>query len=61
MKLNNSVRFVLTEEDRRLLEAIAERNGESNLSLTLRQMIRETAKQNGVEIPNRQNEPVKTT
>lgn len=49
MNLTESVRFVLSEEDKFLLSSIAKQEGDSSMSATIRRWIRDAAKRNNIE------------
>lgn len=48
VRLNESIRFVTTAEDKRLLEAISAQDGDYNMSVTLRRLIRTEAKRRSI-------------
>lgn len=64
MNLTESIRFVATEQDRALLDRIAKQDGDSSMSATIRRLIRNEAKQRGIEVVEvgsqpADNQPVK--
>lgn len=50
MELTESIRFVATELDKTLLNAIARQDGDSSMSATIRRLIRNEAKRRGIQI-----------
>lgn len=56
-RLNESIRFVTTAEDKRLLEALSAQDGEYNMSVTLRRLIRSEAQRRGIDAPTVIEEP----
>lgn len=48
--LTETIRFVATERDRWLLEQLAQLDGDTSMSATLRKLIRREAKQRGLLI-----------
>lgn len=49
MNLTESVRFVLSEEDKFLLSTIAKQEGDSSMSATIRRWIRQEAERRGIK------------
>jgi len=45
------IRLVATEQDRRMLEQISQRNGDAGFSATVRRLIREEAGRLGIDQP----------
>jgi GAF domain-containing protein len=48
MELNKSVRFVVSERDRALLQTLAGQDGDASMSATLRRLIRAEAQRRGL-------------
>lgn len=49
MSLTESIRFVATGQDKALLDAIAEKDGNSSMSATIRRLIRNEAIRRGID------------
>lgn len=49
MELSESVRFVLSKEDKQLLSTIAKQDGQASMSAVIRRWIQTEAKQRGIE------------
>lgn len=49
MSLTESIRFIATEQDKALLDAIAEKDGNSSMSATIRRLIRDEAVRRGID------------
>ena len=50
MELTESIRFIATETDKTLLNAIARQDGDSSMSATIRRLIRNEAERRGIKI-----------
>jgi hypothetical protein len=57
VRLNESIRFVTTAEDKRLLETLSAQDGDYNMSVTLRRLIRSEAQRRGIDAPVVMDEP----
>lgn len=49
MHLTESFRFVLSEQDKAILEKIAVHDGDANMSATIRRLIRQEGERRGIE------------
>lgn len=49
MSLTESIRFIATEQDKALLDAIAEKDGHTSMSATIRRLIRDEAFRRGID------------
>lgn len=54
MELTESIRFIATELDKSLLNAIAKQDGDSGMSATIRRLIRQEAQRRGIEVETEQ-------
>lgn len=50
MELTESIRFIATELDKTLLEAIAKLDGDAGMSATIRRLIRNEAERRGIVV-----------
>ena len=50
MNLNESVRFVLTKQDKQILSELAKQDGQASMSAVIRRLIQLEAKERGIEV-----------
>lgn len=50
MNLTESIRFVATEQDKTVLNQLAQQDGDTSMSATIRRLIRNEAKRRGIDV-----------
>jgi len=56
MNLNESVRFVLTKQDKQILSELAKQDGQASMSAVIRRLIQLEAKERGIEVGSQPKE-----